>query len=45
LETAYVIGNGRIPGLKYLAIGILLVALMLEAIDHHENSKIKSRFR
>jgi membrane protease YdiL (CAAX protease family) len=41
LETAYVIASGRITGMKYLAVGMLLVALVLEAIDRHKNSKLK----
>jgi membrane protease YdiL (CAAX protease family) len=41
LETAWVFGNGRIPGLKYLAIGMLLIALLLEALDQRENPTMR----
>jgi membrane protease YdiL (CAAX protease family) len=37
LETAYVVGNGRIPGLTYVSVGMLLMALVLEAVDRHNN--------
>lgn len=41
LETTFVIGNGRITDLEYLAIGMLLVALALEGVDHHENPNLR----
>jgi membrane protease YdiL (CAAX protease family) len=37
LETAYVIAAGRISGMTYVAIGMMLVAVALEAIDRREN--------
>jgi membrane protease YdiL (CAAX protease family) len=44
LETAYVMGNGRIPSLKYLAMGMLLTALVLEALDSREKPTVQGRF-
>lgn len=41
LQTAYVIGDGLIPGLTYLAMAMLLMALVLEAIDHDEVPNIR----
>jgi hypothetical protein len=36
-ETAYVIAAGRIGSMTYVAIGMMLVAVALEAIDRREN--------
>jgi hypothetical protein len=41
LETAYVIAAGRIGSMTYVAIGMLLVAMALEAIDRRENRSIR----
>jgi len=41
LETAYVIAAGRIGIMTYAAIGMLFVAVVLEAIDRRESRKVK----
>jgi hypothetical protein len=40
LETAYVIAAGRIGGMTYVEIGMMLVAVALEAIDRRENRSV-----
>jgi hypothetical protein len=40
LETAYVIAAGRIGSTTYVAIGMLLVAVSLEAIDRRKNRSV-----
>lgn len=42
LQTAYVIWGGRIGSMTYLAIGMMLTAVALEAIDRRENRSLKS---
>jgi hypothetical protein len=41
LETAYVIAAGRIGNMAYVAIGMLLVAVVLEAIDRRESRSVR----
>jgi membrane protease YdiL (CAAX protease family) len=41
LETGYVIAAGRIGSMTYVAIGMLLVAVVLEAIDRRENRSVR----
>jgi membrane protease YdiL (CAAX protease family) len=41
LETAYVIAAGRIGSMAYVAIGMLLVAVALEAIDRRESRSVR----
>lgn len=41
LETAYVMAAGRFDGMTYVAIGLLLAALVLEAVDRREGRKIQ----
>ena len=41
LETAYVIAAGRIDSMTYVAIGMMLVAVTLEAIDRRENRSVR----
>jgi membrane protease YdiL (CAAX protease family) len=44
LEIAYVFAAGRIVSMTYVAIGMLLVAVLLEAIDRRENRRVRGRF-
>jgi membrane protease YdiL (CAAX protease family) len=37
LETGYAIAAGRIDSMTYVAIGMLLAAIALEAVDRREN--------
>jgi hypothetical protein len=41
LETAYVIAAGRIDSMAYMAIGMLLVAVALEAIDRRKSRSVR----
>jgi hypothetical protein len=41
LETAYVIAAGRISSMTYVAIGMLLVAVALEATDRREDRSVR----
>jgi len=41
LETAYVIAAGRIDRMTYAAIGMMFVAVALEAIDRRESRRVK----
>jgi membrane protease YdiL (CAAX protease family) len=41
LETVYVIAAGRIGSMTYVAIGMMLVAVALEAIDRREDRSIR----
>jgi Type II CAAX prenyl endopeptidase Rce1-like len=41
LETAYVIAAGRIGSMTYVAIGMLVIAVALEAIDRRENRSVR----
>lgn len=40
LEIAYVIAAGRIGSMTYVAMGMLLVALVLEAVDRRESRRV-----
>jgi hypothetical protein len=41
LKTAYVIAAGRIASMTYVAIGMLPLAVALEAIDRRENRSVR----